>query len=225
MPRILRRYSYATPLMALLLLSFMATLPAGQISALLPNGTRTPFHFADTSLTANLRDAAAQSPLLQKQRTVTSSSQANDSSVTRDQSIVAKAKAANGSLPLSFEVNEGQSDQKVKYLARGQGYGLFLASSGPVLSLTKGSQKDDISRGSAASGTDSSIETALVSWELVAANKSPLISGIDMLPGKSNYFRGSDPAKWRANVSTYSKVQYRDVYPGIDVVYYGNQRR
>jgi VCBS repeat-containing protein len=49
------------------------------------------------------------------------------------------------------------------------------------------------------------------------------VSGQDELPGKVNYFIGNDPKKWRANVPTYAKVAYRDVYPGIDLVYYGNQ--
>ena len=51
------------------------------------------------------------------------------------------------------------------------------------------------------------------------------MTGLDELPGKSNYFIGNDPAKWRTNVPTYAKVRYENVYPGIDLVYYGNQRQ
>ncbi|HKP45019.1 MAG TPA: SBBP repeat-containing protein, partial [Pyrinomonadaceae bacterium] len=54
---------------------------------------------------------------------------------------------------------------------------------------------------------------------------SPRISGIDPLPGKANYFRGNDPSKWRQNISTYAKVRYSEVYPGIDAVYYGNNKQ
>jgi hypothetical protein len=61
--------------------------------------------------------------------------------------------------------------------------------------------------------------------KLAGANPSPQVAGLEELPGKSNYFVGSDPAKWRTNVATYAKVRYRDVYPGIDLVYYGNQRQ
>ena len=46
---------------------------------------------------------------------------------------------------------------------------------------------------------------------------------MDQLPGIVNYFIGDDPAKWRTNIPTYAKVQYQDVYPGIDLAYYGNQ--
>ena len=61
--------------------------------------------------------------------------------------------------------------------------------------------------------------------KLVGANPSPKIEGSDELPGKSNYFIGNNPKKWRTNVSTFARVNYRGVYPGVDVVYYGNQRQ
>src|SRR5204863_5584667 len=59
--------------------------------------------------------------------------------------------------------------------------------------------------------------------KLVGANRTAKVTGLDELPGKANYFIGNDPKKWRTDVPTYAKVQYRDVYPGIDLVYYGNQ--
>ena len=58
---------------------------------------------------------------------------------------------------------------------------------------------------------------------LVNANPQSQAAGHDELPGKSNYFIGNDPAKWRTNISTYAKVKYEGVYPGVDLVYYGNQ--
>jgi hypothetical protein len=58
---------------------------------------------------------------------------------------------------------------------------------------------------------------------LAGANPSPHVTGRDELPGKSNYFVGNDPARWRTNVPAYARVHYRDVYPGVDLVYYGNQ--
>src|SRR5439155_1695170 len=57
------------------------------------------------------------------------------------------------------------------------------------------------------------------------ANPVPAVVGVGELPGKSSYFVGNDPKKWRANVPTYAKVEYRDVYPGVNLVYYGNQRQ
>jgi hypothetical protein len=63
----------------------------------------------------------------------------------------------------------------------------------------------------------------VVRLRLVGANPKAEVSGADELPGKANYFIGNDPKKWRTNVPTYAKVRYENVYPGIDLVYYGNQ--
>ncbi|MGA2966748.1 MAG: SBBP repeat-containing protein [Terriglobales bacterium] len=57
------------------------------------------------------------------------------------------------------------------------------------------------------------------------ANPAAKVIGMDELAGKSNYFIGNDPAKWRTNVPTYAKVKYEGIYSGIDLVYYGNQRQ
>lgn len=45
------------------------------------------------------------------------------------------------------------------------------------------------------------------------------------LPGVTNYFIGRDPTKWRRGVRSYGEIFFRDVYPGVDVVYYGNQQQ
>jgi hypothetical protein len=60
---------------------------------------------------------------------------------------------------------------------------------------------------------------------LVGANVKATVTGAEELPGKSNYFIGNDPKKWRTNVPSYAKVKYEGVYPGIDLVYYGSQRQ
>src|SRR5205823_13154370 len=60
---------------------------------------------------------------------------------------------------------------------------------------------------------------------LVGANAGPQASGLDRLPGVANYYMGSDPSKWLTNVPTFGKVAYQNVYDGIDLVYYGNQRQ
>jgi hypothetical protein len=61
--------------------------------------------------------------------------------------------------------------------------------------------------------------------KLVNANPASQIEGLDELPGKSNYFIGSDPQQWRTGVTNYAKVKYREVYPGVDLVYYGHERQ
>src|SRR5436309_2468590 len=59
--------------------------------------------------------------------------------------------------------------------------------------------------------------------KLVGANPAPEISGLQELPGRSSYFKGRDPSKWHTRVPNYAAVRYKDVYPGIDLIYYGNQ--
>src|SRR5881628_2667841 len=49
--------------------------------------------------------------------------------------------------------------------------------------------------------------------------------GIDEQNGTVNYFIGKDPKKWFSNIHTYSRVRYRDVYPGVDQVFYGTGQR
>lgn len=61
--------------------------------------------------------------------------------------------------------------------------------------------------------------------KLLGANPQPQATGLEPLPGKSNYFIGSDPRRWRTDVPIYAKVKYEAVYPGVDVVYYGTQGR
>ena len=61
--------------------------------------------------------------------------------------------------------------------------------------------------------------------QILGANPNSPASGVDEMPGKSNYFIGNDPKQWRANVANYTKVRYDRMYPGVDLVYYGNQRQ
>ena len=64
---------------------------------------------------------------------------------------------------------------------------------------------------------------AVLRMKLVGANERAKVTGLEELPGKSNYFIGNDPKKWRTNVPNYAKVKYAGVYPGVDLVYYGNR--
>jgi len=69
------------------------------------------------------------------------------------------------------------------------------------------------------------VSTQVLRMELVGANEGAQAAALEELPGKSNYFIGNDPKKWRTGVPTYAKVKYQSVYPGVDLVYYGNQRQ
>jgi len=134
--------------------------------------------------------------------------------------------AAYGKLPLSFEANQGQTEPQVKFLSRGSGYTLFLTSTEAVLMLTKtdAHAKHRIPGEARLVEPEKGAGTVL-RMKLLGANPAPAVAGVGELPGKSNYFVGNDPKKWRANVPTYAKIEYRDVYPGVNLVYYGNQRQ
>ena len=121
-----------------------------------------------------------------------------------------KAKAELLSLPLSFEANRGQTDRAVKFLSRGSGYALFLTADSAVFKL-RSSRK-----GSSA---------AVVRMKLAGANSGAEIDGAEALPGTVNYFMGNDPNRWTTGIPTFGKVNYRQVYRGIDLVYYGTGRQ
>ena len=122
------------------------------------------------------------------------------------------------SLPLFFEQNQGQTAPPVKFLARGAGYGLFLTSDEAVLEL----QTSAISTEHSALSSQPS-SRSVIRMRLEGANSSPRVSGASLLPGKSNYFIGNDPSKWRYDIPQFARVEYQAVYPGVDLVYYGNQ--
>jgi hypothetical protein len=122
---------------------------------------------------------------------------------------------AYGQLPLRFEVNAGQTDAPVRFLARGPGYGLSLTPAEAVLSLHK-PQPD---------GQAAPSPADVLRLRLLGANADPALAGLDELPTRSNYLLGNDPVHWHTNVANYGRVAYRAVYPGIDLVYYGNQNR
>ncbi|MDF0666418.1 MAG: hypothetical protein P0119_10170 [Nitrospira sp.] len=130
-------------------------------------------------------------------------------------------------LPLQFEANQGQVDEQVKFLARGTGYRLFLTPSESVLVLQQrepATEPAQRKRGEPTARPEPpAIKQAVVRMKLEGANPTPTVDGMEQLPGIVNYFIGHDPAKWRTNIPTYAKVQYQDVYPGIDLAYYGNQ--
>jgi len=153
---------------------------------------------------------------------------AGPASASQNTSPAEKAQVVEnyGKLPLSFEANTGQADKGVKFLRRGSGYGLYLTGGEAVLTLRKtvfaaarpGSQRK-------LRPIQKSARSDVVRMHLAGASGKVEPMGEEQLPGTANYFIGNDPAKWRARIPTYAKVRYAGIYPGIDLVYYGNQRQ
>ena len=128
-------------------------------------------------------------------------------------------RAILGQLPIIFEPNQGQADSRVKFLAQGAGYGLFLDASGATLSV----QTERASSSHTPSSTERGQREQQVRMKLVGANPAAATTGTDLLPGKSSYFIGNDPHKWQSGIPQFGGVRYASIYPGIDLIFYGNQ--
>jgi hypothetical protein len=126
-----------------------------------------------------------------------------------------------GKLSLYFEENHGQTDPAVKFLAHGNGYQVFLTGEEAVISLAK--TASPIGRRPRLAPKLS--EIAVVRLKPLGATAASRISGSDELAGKTNYFIGNDSRHWRTGIPNYARVTYHEVYPGVDMVYYGNQRQ
>ncbi len=136
-------------------------------------------------------------------------------------------------LPLGFVPNQGQTDPQVKFLAQGQHQSIFLTQHGALLALHPATQSKAHSRqnhviqaggdGYAAGATPPlASDTVYVKMQPVGLQTTPKIDGVDQQIGTANYFVGNNSAAWRSGLSTFAKVRYADIYPGIDLIYYGN---
>lgn len=123
-----------------------------------------------------------------------------------------------GDMPLVFEVNQGQLDEEIKFMARGSGYNLYLTPAKIMMALYR----------PLISSKENSIQHPLVQrldMDLPGASSDVQIIGTETLPGKSNYFTGNDPNDWHSGIKQYKNAKYLDIYPGIDLVFYGNKNK
>ena len=155
--------------------------------------------------------------------TVVATTFAGAQSVATPMPSAASISANYGKLPLTFEANRGQVDPQVKFVSRGPGYSAFLTSSGMVLSLRAKLGLSGQSTVNAA--TQTSLKKVTLQFQLLGAANKPAVVGELPQLGRVNYFVGNNPAKWQRNVPTYAQVRYKNIYPGIDLLYYGNQRQ
>ncbi|MGH7975433.1 MAG: SBBP repeat-containing protein, partial [Limisphaerales bacterium] len=113
-----------------------------------------------------------------------------------------------GNLPLYFEANQGQANVPAQFIARGRDSQFLISPTGAQMVLRK-----------------SAAENAAVQMRFVGANPSAQICGDAGLSGKINYLVGNNPAQWRSDIPTFAKVGVKEIYPSINVVYYGNQQQ
>ena len=125
------------------------------------------------------------------------------------------------SVPLSFEPNQGQLASTVQFLSRGSGYALFLTPGQIVLNL----ERQQPASAAATGQTPEAASVDTLRMSLIGANPEANAVGLARQPGVVSYFIGNDPKNWRSGIPTYGKVKYPQIYPGVDLVFYGNQRQ
>src|SRR5690348_8171469 len=113
-------------------------------------------------------------------------------------------------LPVSFEQNQGQVDSPVQFLAHaGQGTMYFTPGEAVLALASRDSQKK------------SQVSVLRLQW--IGANLHPQILAEQPLPGKINYLIGRNPAQWHTGIPTFARVRYRNLFPGVDAVFYGKE--
>ena len=121
---------------------------------------------------------------------------------------LASIKKSYAKIPLSFVANDGQADKQVKFTTRGSGYSLALAPTTFTLAFADSRNQN---------------EASVLQATLLGGNAAANVTGLERLQTTTNYFIGNDPRKWQTNIPNYAKVKYSSVYPGVDLVFYGNQ--
>lgn len=136
------------------------------------------------------------------------------------------ALAALNQLPLYFEANHGQTDAAFPFLARGRDCNFFVAPNQAVLTLTRCEVGAETTRDQRAETPgDRIVVTHQLRFDFPGANTGARLTGAGELPGRVNYFLGHDPKQWGQNASLFQQVRVAQIYPGVDLVYYGNDRR
>jgi hypothetical protein len=132
-----------------------------------------------------------------------------------------------GNLPLWFEPNEGQADPQVKFLARGGGYALYLTPAEAVFVMNRRESNGKTKSKKLKSNVTlcQHHQPEVLRLRLSGGNRKAVFEGMGKMEGLSHYFMGADPSHWRMGVAQYSKIMVRGVYPGIDMAYYGNQKK
>ncbi|HEX9247479.1 MAG TPA: SBBP repeat-containing protein, partial [bacterium] len=131
-----------------------------------------------------------------------------------------------GARPLTFEANRGQTDPQVKFLSRSGDRVVFLTSTEAVLALSgpKTLRKDATATRRGSSLRDGGTP-AVLRMTYAGASPNARVTGLDEFSGNTHYFTGNHPAQWRTNIPTYARVQYAGLYPGVDLIFYGDQRK
>lgn len=113
--------------------------------------------------------------------------------------------------PISFEPNQGQADDQVRFMARGPGYSLYLSGDGATFSFESDSRATAAKR--------------FLALKFLGGRNAPRLTAKDELSTKSSYFVGPNPKNWHTGIPNFARVAAENVYPGIDVMYQGTHGR
>ena len=132
-------------------------------------------------------------------------------------------------LPLRFEKNAGQSDASVEYVVRGSGYSALLSGTGATYILDGPRHTDPLARmhplERLQQARQRATERVALRMEIAGANPAAHAEPLEALETRSNYLIGNNSAQWHTNIPNYAKVRYHEVYPGVDLVYRGQQNQ
>jgi hypothetical protein len=142
--------------------------------------------------------------------------------------VAGARRLANAQMPLAFEPVSDEAPAGAGFVARGQGYTVFVGAEGALLALPAGTHS--IEPSTATSGSrrhDGHRESASAQWvtvRLVGADPAASAELQEPLPGRIHRLKGNHPERWQIGLQPHARVLFREVYPGIDVAYYGNRR-
>lgn len=146
----------------------------------------------------------------------------NSAAAKAQDSTRLQVEASYGRLPLSFEPNRGQTDPRVKFISRAGNRMLWLTADEAVLAVSRPRRAVSPDAKLAAGSNDQTVP-AVLRMKFAGANRNARVSGESRQSGTVNYF-GGKPDQWRTKIPMYGRVRYRSLYPGIDLVFYGNNR-
>ncbi len=129
-----------------------------------------------------------------------------------------------GKLPIRFEPNVGQAASSIKYLANDAGYNVALTERGIIIAA-RNTNTNKPTQTLTATSSSSLSQSSLIQIQLINSAMHPVIKAEQPQTSVSNYFIGSDGDKWYRNVANYAAVRYKNVYPGVDWLVYGNPQQ
>jgi hypothetical protein len=118
-------------------------------------------------------------------------------------SVREKTKISLGQLPIEFEENQGQAGNRTQFLARAGS--LYLEMLPAEIDVT----------------LPSATERETLKLELIGGDPNAKITPLERTESVTNYFPGRNPSTWHLHIPNFKRVRYADIYPGIDLLFYG----